>query len=66
MDDYLRLGILSALDRVEKLTGAPRVNLVALCLGGTLALIALAYLAARGESKRVGWGHPDQYVGRLH
>jgi len=55
MDDYLQLGILSALDRVEKLTGAPRVNLVALCLGGTLALIALAYLAARGESKRVGW-----------
>jgi polyhydroxyalkanoate synthase subunit PhaC len=55
MDDYLRLGILSALDRVEKLTGAPRVNLVALCLGGTLALIALAYLAACGESKRVGW-----------
>jgi polyhydroxyalkanoate synthase len=55
MDDYLQLGILSALDRVEELTGAPRVNLVGLCLGGTLAVLAMAYLAARGESKRVGW-----------
>ncbi len=55
MDDYLRLGLLSALDRVEELTGAPRVNLLGLCLGGTMAMLSLAYLASRKESHRVGW-----------
>jgi polyhydroxyalkanoate synthase len=55
MDDYLRLGILSALDRIQEITGAPRVNIAALCLGGTLAVLALAYLAAKGQSGRIGW-----------
>ena len=55
MDDYLRLGLMSALDRVEELTGAPRVNLLGLCLGGTMTMLTLAYLAARKESHRVGW-----------
>jgi polyhydroxyalkanoate synthase len=55
MDDYLRLGLLSALERIEELTGAPRVNLLGLCLGGTMAMLGLACLAARGESHRVGW-----------
>jgi len=55
MDDYLRLGLLSALDRVEELTGAQRVNLLGLCLGGTMAMLSLAYLASRKESHRVGW-----------
>jgi polyhydroxyalkanoate synthase len=55
MDDYLRLGILTALDRIQEITGAPRVNIAALCLGGTLAVLALAYLAAKGQSGRVGW-----------
>src|ERR1700682_5745918 len=62
MDDYLQLGILSALDRVEELTGAPRVNLAGLCLGGTLTLIALAYLASRGEEKRGGWASPNNHL----
>jgi polyhydroxyalkanoate synthase len=55
MDDYLRLGVLSALDRIQEITGSPRVNIAALCLGGTLAVLALAYLASKGQSKRVGW-----------
>ncbi len=53
MDDYLREGLLMALDAVQEITGAPRVNVAALCLGGTLALIALAYLAARGQGGRI-------------
>ncbi|MHB8153001.1 MAG: PHA/PHB synthase family protein [Vulcanimicrobiaceae bacterium] len=53
MDDYLRLGILSALDVVQEITGAPQVNIAALCLGGTIATIALAYLAAIGQGDRV-------------
>jgi polyhydroxyalkanoate synthase len=51
MSDYLREGPLAALDVVEEITGAPRVDLVALCLGGTLAVAAAAWLAARGEDR---------------
>jgi len=55
MDDYFRLGLLAAIDRVQELTGAKTVNLAALCLGGTMAALALAYFAQRGERKRIGW-----------
>ncbi|MFN2460179.1 MAG: PHA/PHB synthase family protein [Candidatus Velthaea sp.] len=54
MDEYLRHGILAALSTVERITGSPQTNLAALCLGGTIALILLAYLAAKGESERIG------------
>ncbi|HTX60233.1 MAG TPA: alpha/beta fold hydrolase [Verrucomicrobiae bacterium] len=53
MDDYLRSGVLAALDAVQEITGAPKVNVAALCLGGTLAMIALAYLAAHGQADRI-------------
>ena len=55
MDDYLRLGWLTAVDRAAELTGAERVNVLGVCLGGTLTAIGLAVLAARGEAGRVGW-----------
>ncbi|HEY1656455.1 MAG TPA: alpha/beta fold hydrolase [Candidatus Tumulicola sp.] len=54
MDDYLRSGFLAALDAVQDITGAKQVDVAALCLGGTLALIALAYLAAHGQGDRIG------------
>ena len=53
MDDYLREGILEALDVVERITGAKKINLMGLCLGGTIAVIALAYLAAKGKEERI-------------
>lgn len=53
MDDYLEQGVLAALDVVQEITGAPKVDLVSLCLGGVLASAAACYLAARGED-RVG------------
>jgi polyhydroxyalkanoate synthase len=53
MDDYLRDGILAALDAVQDITGSPKVNLAGLCLGGTLALIAMAYLAAHDQGDRI-------------
>jgi polyhydroxyalkanoate synthase subunit PhaC len=55
MDAYLRDGLLTALDHAADVTGAARVNLLGVCLGGTLAAIALAVLTARGEADRVGW-----------
>ncbi len=53
MDDYLRSGVLAALDAVQEITGAKKVNVAALCLGGTLALIAMAYLAKHGQGDRI-------------
>jgi polyhydroxyalkanoate synthase len=53
MEHYLRDGLLAAIDAVREITGAPQVNLAALCLGGTLALTEMAYLAANGQGDRV-------------
>jgi len=44
-EDYLREGPLEALDVVQEITGAKQVNVVALCLGATLAAVMLAELA---------------------
>jgi polyhydroxyalkanoate synthase len=53
MDDYLRSGVLAALDAVQEITGAKKVNIASLCLGGTMALVTLAYLAKHGQGDRV-------------
>ena len=53
MDAYLRLGPLAAIDAIERITGAKQVDMAALCLGGTLTLLTMAYLAARGEGERI-------------
>jgi polyhydroxyalkanoate synthase len=55
MDDYLRHGLLAAFDRVAEITAADAVNVFGLCLGGTLEGILLGWLAAHGQSDRVGW-----------
>jgi polyhydroxyalkanoate synthase len=51
LDDYLVEGPLAALDVIQDITGAPRINMAALCLGGTLTGMLLAYLAARGDDR---------------
>jgi len=51
MSDYLREGPLAALDVVQQITGAAKVNVAALCLGGTLATAAASWLAARGDDR---------------
>jgi polyhydroxyalkanoate synthase len=43
--DYLMKGPLAAIDVVREITGAPQVNLLSVCLGGTLSAVGLAYLA---------------------
>src|ERR1700754_1439346 len=48
-EDYLMEGPLTAIDVVREITGAPKVNLLSVCLGGTLTAIGLAYNAARGD-----------------
>jgi polyhydroxyalkanoate synthase len=48
-EDYLRQGPLDAVRVVREITGAPQVNTVSLCLGGTLTAIGLAHNAAIGD-----------------
>ena len=48
-DDYIALGPLRALEVVQEITGAPTLNTLGFCVGGTLLATALAVLAARGE-----------------
>jgi polyhydroxyalkanoate synthase len=54
LDDYLRDGLLAALDEAARITAAPRVNLLGVCIGGTMVVALLAALAARGQRERVG------------
>ena len=51
MDDYLLSGPITALDVITEITGAEKVNLLGLCLGGTLTMATLAYLDAIGRDK---------------
>jgi poly[(R)-3-hydroxyalkanoate] polymerase subunit PhaC len=46
-DDYLRHGVLAALDTAQTITGASQLNALGFCVGGTLLACALAVLAAR-------------------
>jgi polyhydroxyalkanoate synthase len=47
--DYLRDGPKAALQVVREITGAPRINTLAVCLGGTLHTALLAHLHATGD-----------------
>ncbi len=51
MDDYLLSGPITALDVIRDITGQEKVNLLGLCLGGTLTMITLAYLDAIGDDR---------------
>jgi polyhydroxyalkanoate synthase len=50
LEDYLHLGLREAVKVVQEITHAPTINLVSLCLGGTLSAIGLAYGAAMGDT----------------
>jgi polyhydroxyalkanoate synthase subunit PhaC len=48
-ENYLREGPLEALDAVQRITGEDDINLGGFCIGGILAVCALAYLSAGGD-----------------
>jgi polyhydroxyalkanoate synthase len=51
LDDYLIHGLQAALDVVQEITGAPKVDITGLCLGGALTGMLAAYFAETGEDR---------------
>ena len=51
MDDYATDGMRAALDAVAEITGSETVDIIAVCLGGALATMVAAQLAASGEHR---------------
>ena len=51
LGDYLISGPRAALDVIEEITSADRIDIVGLCLGGALTAMAAAYLAQEGDDR---------------
>ena len=51
MDDYLRLGVMDALDAVGAVVPGEKVHAVGYCLGGTLMSIAAAAMGRDGDER---------------
>ena len=51
MDDYATEGMRAALDAVSEITGSETVDILAVCLGGALATMTAAQLAASGRDR---------------
>jgi polyhydroxyalkanoate synthase len=49
LEDYLLRGLHEAARVAREISGAPKINIVGLCLGGTLTAMLLAYMAEAGE-----------------
>jgi polyhydroxyalkanoate synthase len=48
-DDYIEDAAIKAIEVVQEITGAKKINALGFCVGGTILSTALAVLAARGE-----------------
>jgi polyhydroxyalkanoate synthase len=50
-EEYMREGVMAALDAVKAATGEDKVHTIGYCVGGTLLAITLAYLAAKKQDR---------------
>ena len=50
-EDYMREGILAALDAVTRQTGQQQINALGYCVGGTLLASTLAYMSAKKDDR---------------
>ena len=48
-DNYIEDAVIKAISVVQQITGAPSINALGFCVGGTMLSTALAVLAGRGE-----------------
>lgn len=51
MDDYFRSGTPVALDVVQEITGAPKVDILSICLGGAMSAMVAAREAGEGRDR---------------
>ena len=51
LDDYLIHGPRAALDVITDITGAPKIDIIGLCLGGALTGMLAAYLKETGDDR---------------
>lgn len=51
MDDYLKSGVMAAMDAVTGIVPKRRVQALGYCLGGTLLTIAAAFMARSGDTR---------------
>ncbi len=49
-EDYLQKGLLTAIDRIKRISGSRTVNCAGYCLGGALVAAGAAYLARQGDT----------------
>ena len=52
-EDYMKEGIIEALEQIEKATGENKANVIGYCLGGTLLTITMAYLAKKQQADKI-------------
>ncbi len=50
-EEYMREGVITALDTVEAVTGEKQAHAIGYCVGGTLLAITLAYLAVKKQNR---------------
>jgi polyhydroxyalkanoate synthase len=50
-EQYMREGVLAAVDAIKTVTGEKQVDAIGYCVGGTLLSITLAYLAAKKQDR---------------
>jgi polyhydroxyalkanoate synthase len=51
MDDYLKSGVMAAVDAVERVMPKRKIQALGYCLGGTLLSIAAAYMARSNDTR---------------
>ena len=51
LEDYLTSGLRTAVDVVADITGADKIDIVGLCLGGALTAMLAAHMAATGDKR---------------
>ncbi|MCP3870174.1 MAG: class I poly(R)-hydroxyalkanoic acid synthase [Gammaproteobacteria bacterium] len=50
-EDYMKGGVITAVDVVEQISGVSEINSIGYCIGGTLLTSTLAYMKSKGDMR---------------